>query len=104
MSYSHIPPHPNFTQEAPIPISCTRCEKLFHTRNIFMMTCPDCHLRDVHYTVQLGNKTRIFQIEISLMQILIELSIFNISNNRKVVLERLVEQLEQEKQELSQNI
>jgi len=104
MSYSHIPHHPNFTQDAPIPISCTRCEKIFHTHNIFSMTCPDCHLRDVHYTVQLGNKTRIFQIEISLMQILIELSIFDISEDRKVVLEKMVEQLENEKRELSKNI
>jgi hypothetical protein len=69
-----------------------------------MMTCPDCHLRDVHYTVQLGNKTRIFQIEISLMQILIELSIFDISEDRKDVLEKLVAQLEEEKRELSKNI
>ena len=104
MSYSHIPHHPNFTQEATIPISCTRCKRIFHTHNIFSMTCSDCHQGDVDYTVRLGNKTRIFQIEISLMQILIELSIFDISEDRKVVLERLVEQLEQEKQELSKNV
>jgi len=103
MSESPIP-HSNQIQEAPIPISCTRCKIIFHTYNIFSMTCPDCHQRDIDYTVRLGNQTRIFQIEVSLMQILIESSIFDISNDRKVVLERLVEQLEQEKRELSQNI
>jgi hypothetical protein len=68
------------------------------------MTCSECHQDDVNYTVRLGNQARIFQIEISLMQILIELSIFDISNDRKDVLEKLVEQLEKEKQELSKNI
>jgi hypothetical protein len=64
------------------------------------MTCSACHQRDVDYTVRLGNQARIFQIEVSLMRILIELSIFGISEDRKDVLEKLVEQLEKEKLEL----
>jgi hypothetical protein len=68
------------------------------------MTCQTCHQRDVDYTVRLGNQTRISQIEVALMTIAIELSILEISDDRKVVLERLVAQLEKEKKELSQNV
>jgi hypothetical protein len=68
------------------------------------MTCQTCHQRDVDYTVRLGNQTRISQIEVALMTIAIELSILEISDDRKVVLERLVSQFEEEKKELSQNI
>jgi hypothetical protein len=73
---------------------------IFYATNQFLMTCSACHQRDVDYTVRLGNQTRIFQIDVALMNIAIE----KISDDRKLVLERLVEQLEQEKQELSQNI
>jgi hypothetical protein len=66
------------------------------------MTCPACQQRDVDYTVRLGNQTRIFQIDIALMNITIELNFQNISQDRKDVLERLVAQLEQEKKKLSQ--
>jgi formiminotetrahydrofolate cyclodeaminase len=68
------------------------------------MTCPKCHERDVVYTVRLGNKTRILQIDVALMKIKIELSLFENSDYRKDVLEKLVAQLEKEKKELSQNI
>jgi hypothetical protein len=68
------------------------------------MTCPDCHQRDIDYTVRLGNQVRFSQIEVALMTIAIELSILEISDDRKVVLERLVAQLEKEKTELSKNI
>jgi hypothetical protein len=68
------------------------------------MTCQTCHQRDVDYTVRLGNQTRMFQIEVALMTIAIELRILEISGDRKVVLERLVSQFEEEKKELSQNI
>ncbi len=107
MSYSYIPPSsPNFKQGcAPIPISCTRCCNVFYSaNNPFLMTCPDCHQRDVDYTVRIGNQTRIFQIDVALMNIAIESSILEITNYRKDVLENLVAQLEQEKKELSQNI
>ena len=104
MSYTHIShSSPNFKQCcAPIPISCTRCLKVFYTNNQFLMTCSACHQRDVDYTVRLGNQTRIFQIDVALMKIEIELKILDISQDRKDVLERLVAQLEQEKKELSQ--
>ena len=91
---SYIPPQ---TQ-----ISCTRCCRVFYTHNQFLMTCSTCHQRDIDYTVRLGNQTRIFQIDVALMNITIELKILDISQDRKDVLERLVAQLEQEKKELSQ--
>ncbi len=105
MSYSHIP-QPNFNgcQCAPAPISCTRCHKLFYTSNPFSMTCPACCKRDVDHTVHLGNQTRIFQINVALLNLAVELSIQADSNDRKDVLEKLVAQLEQEKLELSKNI
>jgi hypothetical protein len=68
------------------------------------MTCSACHQRDVDYTVRLGNQARIFQIDVALMNIAIELSIHDVSNDRKDVLEKLIAQLEEEKKELSQNI
>jgi len=45
-----------------------------------------------------------FQIDVALMNIEIELSLFENSDYQKVVLGRLVAQLEEEKKELSQNI
>ena len=107
MFYSHIPSSPSSPNDcecAPTPISCTRCRKLFYSDNEFSMTCPACCKRDVDYTVRLGNQARIFQIDVSLMNIAIELSIRKISNDRKLVLEKLVAQLKKEKQDLSQNI
>jgi len=106
MSYSHIPhSSSNFKQGcAPIPILCTHCRNVFYTDNPFLMTCPDCHQRDVDYTVRLGNQTRIFQIDFALMKIEIELTLFENSDERKDVLEKLVAQLEEEKQELSKNV
>lgn len=107
MSYSHIqssPSSPNDCSSPQTPIRCTRCGQVFYTDNPFMMTCPACHQRDIDYTVRLGNQTRMFQIEVALMTIAIELSILKISDERKVVLERLVAQLEEEKKELSHNI
>lgn len=94
MSYSYIPPL--------VPISCTRCDNTFDTPNPFSMTCSNCHHRDVDYTVRLGNQIRILQIDITIMNITIELNNPNVSDDRKDVLERLVAQLEQEKTELSQ--
>lgn len=97
--------NPNFTQYCQKKqISCIRCGQVFYTNNPFSMTCSACHQLDVDYTVRLGNQTRISQIEVALMTIAIELSVLEISDDRKVVLERLVAQLEKEKQELSQNI
>jgi hypothetical protein len=64
------------------------------------MTCSACHQRDVNYTVRLGNQARIFQIDVTLMNIAIELNNPNVSDDRKDVLERLVAQLELEKKEL----
>ena len=107
MFYSHIPPSPsspNDCERAPTLISCTRCHKVFHSYNQFSMTCPACCKSDVDYTVRLGNQARIFQIDVALMNIAIELSIHDVSNDRKDVLEKLVAQLEKEKQELSKNI
>jgi predicted nucleic acid-binding Zn-ribbon protein len=100
MSYSS----PNNRTSPQTPIYCTRCGQVFYTDNPFMMTCPACHQRDIDYTVRLGNQTRMFQIEVALMTIAIELSILKISDDRKLVLEKLVAQLEQEKQELSKNV
>ena len=98
----YIPP--NFKQGPQTPISCTRCDQVFYTNNPFLMTCSACHQRDVDYTVRLGNQTRIFQIDVALMNIAFELTIFKNSDDRKAVLEKLVAQLEKEKKELSQNI
>ncbi len=101
-------PDSNFNgcERAPTPISCTRCRNVFHSHNQFLMTCPACCKRDLDYTVSLGNKTRIFQINVTLLNIAIELSISiqDVSNDRKDVLEKLVAQLEKEKLELSKNI
>ncbi len=105
MFYSHIPSSsPNDCECAPTPISCTRCGKVFHSHNQFSMTCPACCKRDVDCTIRLGNQTRILQIDVALSKIKIELSIHDVSNDRKDVLEKLVAQLEKEKQELSKNI
>lgn len=105
MYYSYIPHSPNFKQGcAPIPISCTRCCEVFYTNNQFLMTCPDCHQRDVNYTIRLGNQARNYQIDVALMNIAIELTLFENSDDRKDVLKKLVAQLEKEKKELSQNI
>ena len=97
MSYTHIP-------QTQTKISCIRCRQIFKTDNPFSMTCQTCHQRDIDYTVRLGNQVRFSQIEVALMTIAIELSILESSNDRKIVLERLVAQLEKEKTELSKNI
>jgi len=68
------------------------------------MTCPTCHRRDVDYTIRLGNNTRILQINVALLNLAFDLSLSTISDDRKDVLEKLVAQLEQEKQELSKNV
>ena len=99
MPYSYIP---QSCANAPTPILCTRCRKVFYTDNLFLMTCPECHQRDVDYTIRMGNQVRIFQIDVSIMKIEIELSLFENSDDRKTVLEKLVAQLEKEKKELSQ--
>ena len=99
---SYIPP--NFNKGPPTPILCTRCGGIFNTANPFFMTCPACHRRDVDYTVKLGNKIRILQINVALLNLAFELSIATISDDRKDVLEKLVAQLEKEKLELSKNI
>lgn len=99
---SYIPP--NFKKGPPTPISCTRCRETFNTANPFFMTCPACHRRDVDYTVKLGNKIRILQINVALLNLAFELSLATISYDRKDVLEKLVAQLEQEKNDLSKNI
>ena len=107
MYYSYIPSSPSSPNDcecAPTPISCTRCRIVFHSDNQFSMTCPACCKRDVDSTIRFGNQARIFQINVALMNIAIELNSQDISNDRKDVLEKLVAQLEQEKQELSKNI
>ena len=105
MSYSYIPSSsPNGCERAPTPISCTRCCKVSHSDNKFSMTCSDCYRRDVDYTVRIGNQARIFQIDVALMNIGIELSINDVSNERKEVLEKLVAQFQQEKNDLSKNV
>lgn len=96
-------PHSNINgyERAPTPISCTSCRIVFHSDNRFLMNCPACCKRDVDYTVRLGNQARIFQINVALMNIEIELRVHDVSNDRNDVLEKLVAQLEQEKQVLS---
>jgi predicted nucleic acid-binding Zn-ribbon protein len=102
---SESPISSNFTEYCEkTHILCTRCGQVFNTPNPFLMTCSACHQRDVDYTVRLGNQTRMFQIEVALMNIEIELTLFENSDDRKIVLDRLVAQLEEEKRELSQNI
>lgn len=108
MTYSYIPSSPSSPNSGcaspQIPIICTRCGEVFYPDNPFMMTCSACHHRDIDYTVRLGNQTRMFQIDVALMKIEIELSLFENSDDRKDVLAKLVAQLEEEKKELSQNI
>ena len=105
MPYSYIP-HSNFNgcERVPTQISCTRCSIVFHSDYKFLMTCSACHQRDIDYTVRLGNQARIFQIDVALMNIGIELSINDVSNERKEVLEKLVAQFQQEKNDLSKNV
>ena len=103
MSYSYIPP-PTSNNSLPAPVLCIRCDKIFNPENPFYMTCPACHQRDVDYTVRLGNQTRILQISVNLFSIHTEMNYTEISKNHKLVLERLVAQLEEEKRELSKNI
>lgn len=106
MSYSHIPPQSNFNgcERAQAPILCTRCPNVFHSDKPFSMTCPACCKRDVNYTIRLGNQARIFQINVALLNFAVELSILGISDDRELVLKKLIAQLEQEKLELSKNI
>jgi hypothetical protein len=76
---------------------CTRCENGF-------MTCSICHQNNVDFTIRLGNQVRILQIDATLMNLSIEICHIRISDDRNVVLEKLVAQLKQEKQELSKNV
>jgi len=76
---------------------CTRCGNGF-------MTCSICHQRDIDFTIDLGNQVRILQINATLMNLSIEICHIRISDDRKLVLEKLVAQLEKEKQELSKNV
>lgn len=78
-------------------VSCTRCGNYFLSLNNNLMTCPDCHQHDIDYTIDLGNQTRILQIDVSLMNISFELKLKSISNYRRDVLEKLVAQLEKER-------
>lgn len=82
-------------------VSCTRCGNYFLPSNNVLMKCPDCHQLDIDYTINFGNQTRILQIDVALMNISFELKLT--SSDRKDVLEKLVAQLEKEKQDLSKN-
>ena len=84
-------------------VSCTRCGNQFNNNNndYFLITCPDCHQCEIDYTINFGNQTRILQIDVALMNISFELKLN--SSDRKDVLEKLVAQLEKEKQDLSKN-
>ena len=83
---------------------CTRCGNDFMTNNSFLMTCSICYQRDIDFTIDFGNQIRILQIKVALMNLSIEICHIRISDDRKLVLEKLVAQLEQEKQELSKNV
>jgi hypothetical protein len=83
---------------------CTRCGNDFMTNNSFLMTCSICYQRDIDFTIDLGNQIRILQIKVALMNLSIEIYHIRISDDRKLVLEKLVAQLEKEKQELSKNV
>lgn len=73
---------------------CTPCENGF-------MTCSICHQNNVDFTIRLGNQVRILQIDATLMNLTIEICHTGISDDRKIVLEKLVAQLEQEKFDLT---
>ena len=73
---------------------CTRCGNCF-------MTCSICHQNDVDFTIRLGNQVRILQIDATLMNLSIEIYHTRISDDRKIVLEKLVSQLKQEKLDLT---
>lgn len=68
---------------------CTRCENHFLSSNNGLMICPDCHQRDIDFTIDFGNQVRILQIDVSLRNISL--------NYRNDILEKLVAQLEKEK-------
>jgi Zn finger protein HypA/HybF involved in hydrogenase expression len=69
-------------------VSCTRCGNHYLMTNNGLVTCPDCHQRDIDFTINFGNQVRILQIDVSLMNIS--------SNYRRDVLAKL----EKEKLEL----
>jgi hypothetical protein len=73
---------------------CTRCGN-------GLMKCSICHQNDFDFTIRLGNQVRILQIDASLMNLSIEICHTRISDDRKVVLEKLVSQLKQEKLDLT---
>ena len=73
---------------------CTRCGNVF-------MTCSICHQNDVDFTIRFGNQVRILQIDATLMNLSIEICHIRISDDRKIILEKLVAQLEQEKFDLT---
>jgi hypothetical protein len=82
MSTTTMPPHQ--TQ-----LLCTRCENHFLSSNNGLIICPDCHQRDIDFTIDFGNQVQILQIDVSLR---------NISSNYHYdSLEKLVAQLEKEK-------
>jgi hypothetical protein len=83
---------------------CTRCGNGFMTNNSFLMTCSICYKHDIDFTIELGNQVRILQINVTLMNLSIEICHIRILDDRKLVLEKLVAQLEPEKQELSKNV
>lgn len=63
--------------------------------------CSICHQNNVDFTIRLGNQVRILQIDATLMNLTIEICHTGISDDRKIVLEKLVAQLEQEKFDLT---
>ena len=84
-----------------ITTECTRCGNGFISNNSFLITCSICHQNDVDFTIRLGNQVRILQIDATIMNLSIEICHTGISDDRKVVLEKLVSQLEQEKLDLT---
>ncbi len=83
-------------------VSCTRCGNDFLSSNNGLTKCQNCYQREIDYTINFGNQTRILQIDVALMNISFELKLT--SSDRKDILEKLVAQLEKEKLELSKNV
>ncbi len=57
------------TKPNQIPVSCTRCGNYYLMTNNGLATCPNCHQRDIDFTIDFGNQVRILQIDVSLMNI-----------------------------------
>ena len=83
-------------------VSCTSCVNYFIPSNNGLTKCQNCYQREIDYTINFGNQTRILQIDVALMNISFELKLN--SSDRKDVLEKMVAQLEKEKLELSKNV